>query len=243
MPRIHTRLAFLILLPVLVGAKKCGEEEVDPDDLIPTDLVPPEVTLQVISIDPAQGVTETPFAAQVYGAEFDEGAKVRVGNKVAPSVDFLSENTLGVTVPAMPAGIYDLTVTNPDGERAVLRRGVSISGEAIGASCRHLVVYFDFDSSEVASAAANILDGQADCLRSSRGDLRIEGHCDERGTTEYNIALGERRAHAVQRFLVSQGVAPSRISTVSYGEERPAVRGGDEQAWQQNRRAEIILQD
>jgi peptidoglycan-associated lipoprotein len=243
MSRFRTRSVFLVLLPVLLGAKKCKEDTVDPDDLVPTDLVPPEVTLQVISIDPAQGTTDTPFAAQVFGAEFDEGAKVRIGNKVAPSVDFQSENSLGITVPAMPSGVYDLTVTNPDGERAVLRRGVSISGAAIGASCRHLVVYFDFDSSEVAASAANVLDAQADCLRSSRGELRIEGHCDERGTTEYNIALGERRAHAVQRLLVSQGVAPSRISTVSYGEERPAVRGGDEQAWQQNRRAEIILQD
>lgn len=243
MSRFRVFVAILLVLPILLGSKSCKDEQVDPDDLVPTDLVPPEVTLQVISVDPAHGTTQTPFAAQVYGAEFDPGAQVRIGNKPSPAVDFVNQNTLSVTVPAMPEGAYDLTVTNPDGDKAVLRRAVSISGATIGASCRHLVVHFDYNSSELRGDGASTLSAQADCLRSARGNVRIEGHCDERGTTEYNIALGERRAHAVQRYLVGQGVSPGRISTVSYGEERPAVRGVDESAWQQNRRAELQLQD
>jgi len=243
MSRFRVLLAMLLVLPLLLGSKGCDPEEVDPNDLIPTDLVPPDVTLQVISIDPAHGVTDTPFAAQVYGAEFTLGAKVRIGNAVSPKVGFVNENALSVTVPAMPAGSYDLTVTNPDGDKAVLRRAVTIGGPAIGASCRHMTVYFDFDSSDLRSDSSAIIAAQADCLRSARGNVRVEGHCDERGTTGYNIALGERRAHAVHRYLVGQGVSPGRISTVSYGEERPVVSGGSEDAWDQNRRAEIRLQD
>ena len=243
MTRLRVLFALILVLPFMLGSKGCKPDDVDPDDLVPTDLVPPEVTLQVISIDPAHGTTQTPFSAQVYGAEFADGAQVRIGNKASPSVGFVNENTLSVTVPAMLEGAYDVTVTNPDGDKAVLRRGVSISGDSIGAACRNLVVYFDFDSSELRSDSASSLAAKSDCLRSSRGTLRLEGHCDERGTTEYNIALGERRAHSVQRYLVGQGVSPGRISTVSYGEEQPSVRGGDEAAWSQNRRVEIRLQD
>jgi peptidoglycan-associated lipoprotein len=243
MTRRRALIGLFLLSPIVLGGK-CGDDDSPPpDDLVPTDLVPPEVTLQVISIDPASGTTGTPFSAQVYGAEFEDGASVRIGNAVAPKVGFLNENSLRVTVPAMGEGFYDVTVTNPDGEKAVLRRGVAISGDAIGASCRHMVVYFDFDSSDLRADSAATLAGQADCFASSRGGLRVEGHCDERGTTEYNIALGERRAHAVQRYLVSQGVSPGRISTVSYGEERPATSGSTESAWERNRRVEISLQD
>ncbi|MFH1465521.1 MAG: OmpA family protein [Pseudomonadota bacterium] len=125
----------------------------------------------------------------------------------------------------------------------MLRRGVTISGELIGASCRHLVVYFDFNSYDITGAGLGVLSGQSACLRGARGNLRVEGNCDERGTTEYNLSLGDRRAQAVQRWLVGQGISPARISTVSYGEERPAARGHDEAAWSQNRRVEIFLQD
>ncbi len=243
MSRYRAPVFALLVLPVLLGSR-CGDEpDPDPDLLGPSDLTPPEVTLQVISIDPARGTPGTPFLAQIYGAEFDDGAKVRFGNKQSPRVDALNDNTLEVTVPAMELGTFDVTVTNPDGEHAVLRRGLSISGDAIGASCRSLAVYFDFDSSELQLAGINTLQAQSDCLRQSRGTLRLEGHCDARGTTEYNIALGDRRAHAVQRWLVGQGVSPGRITTVSYGEERPANSGYDEYAWSQNRRVEITLKD
>jgi len=98
-------------------------------------------------------------------------------------------------------------------------------------------VFFDFDKSTLTGKAQETLNKQAAWLsRVSGATILIEGHCDERGTREYNLALGERRATAVKDYLVSKGVAASRIKTISYGKERPAVLGSNEWAWSQNRR-------
>jgi peptidoglycan-associated lipoprotein len=98
-------------------------------------------------------------------------------------------------------------------------------------------VYFDFDSSNIRSEDLPVLDAHASRLASSGNRVRIEGHTDERGTREYNMALGERRANTVRRYLMSRGVASSQIEVVSYGEERPADPGHNETAWARNRRA------
>ena len=99
-------------------------------------------------------------------------------------------------------------------------------------------VFFDFDKSTLSSKAQETLDKQAAWLtRVSGATILVEGHCDERGTREYNLALGDRRATAVKDYLVSKGIAASRIKTISYGKERPAVLGSNEWAWSQNRRA------
>lgn len=102
--------------------------------------------------------------------------------------------------------------------------------------------YFEFDQNILQPRDRAALTAWADELRSSGDPVRIEGHADERGSREYNIGLGERRANAVRDFLVLQGVDSSSLEVVSYGEERPAVTGSNEQSWTQNRRAEIILQ-
>ena len=91
--------------------------------------------------------------------------------------------------------------------------------------------------------ATGVLSGKTSCFEVPNITVRIEGHCDERGTTDYNLALGLRRAETVKRYLVSQGVPPSRITTTSYGEEKPLVSGSNESAWSQNRRAEIIISE
>ena len=102
-------------------------------------------------------------------------------------------------------------------------------------------VYFDFDSHAIRADAQATLQKQAAWLQKYPAvRLVIEGHCDERGTREYNLALGERRAEAVATFLVSQGVRRSQIDVVSYGEERPADPGHTEAAWAKNRRAELV---
>lgn len=99
-------------------------------------------------------------------------------------------------------------------------------------------VFFGLDSSSLSGEAKSALDRQAKWLMNhDRFSITVSGHCDERGTKEYNIALGERRAESVKRYLVSQGVDASRIETISYGKERPAVIGNNERAWSQNRRA------
>ncbi len=97
-------------------------------------------------------------------------------------------------------------------------------------------VFFEFDRSDITSEAQQILERQAAWLqRYPNVTVTIEGHCDERGTREYNLALGERRASAVKNVLVAAGIPASRIATISYGKERPIALGSDEQAWAQNR--------
>jgi len=103
-------------------------------------------------------------------------------------------------------------------------------------------VYFAFDDSSLSAEAREILLAQARWLKANDDrTVIVEGHCDNRGTEEYNLALGSRRAQSVKDFLVNAGVAPSRIITISYGEERPVVRGDNEAAWSKNRRAEFRL--
>ena len=104
-------------------------------------------------------------------------------------------------------------------------------------------VFFDFDSYTLRTDGRSALDANAHLLRDNADTkIVIEGHCDERGTVEYNQALGERRAQAARDYLVQAGISDSRIRTVSYGKERPFDPGHDEAAWAKNRRAHFVLQ-
>jgi len=130
------------------------------------------------------------------------------------------------------------------GDGSVTSVGVGSDGgltpeEMAARSGLQYVFYFDFDQSTLSPETRAALDAQASVLRSANGPVRLEGHADERGTREYNLALGERRAKAIANYLVLQGVDRSRIETVSYGEERPAVLGSDETALARNRRVEL----
>ncbi|HEY6866035.1 MAG TPA: peptidoglycan-associated lipoprotein Pal [Candidatus Eisenbacteria bacterium] len=102
--------------------------------------------------------------------------------------------------------------------------------------------YFDFDSYGLHADAREALDQDAKLMRDQTGlMIRIEGHCDERGTVEYNMALGERRANAARDYLTAAGIAPDRIHIVSYGKEHPLVAGHDETAWAKNRCARVVV--
>jgi len=104
-------------------------------------------------------------------------------------------------------------------------------------------IYFAFDKSDITPESRQVLSKQADLLKQNPSvTVTIEGHCDERGTREYNLGLGERRANATKQALVALGIAANRINTISYGKERPAVLGHNEQAWAQNRRAVTVIQ-
>lgn len=106
---------------------------------------------------------------------------------------------------------------------------------------RNNIVYFDLDKYDIRSEFAQMLDAHANFLRSNPSyKVTIEGHADERGTPEYNIALGERRANAVKMYLQGKGVSADQIAIVSYGKEKPAVLGHDEAAWAKNRRAVLV---
>ncbi|MDD3371669.1 MAG: peptidoglycan-associated lipoprotein Pal [Alphaproteobacteria bacterium] len=121
-------------------------------------------------------------------------------------------------------------------------------GSAVAGSQEDMVVnvgdrvFFNLDQSDLSSEAQATLDRQATWLKKyASAKVTVEGHCDERGTREYNLALGERRATAVKNYLVAAGIPSGRINTISYGKERPAVVGSNEAAWAQNRRAVTVI--
>jgi peptidoglycan-associated lipoprotein len=125
---------------------------------------------------------------------------------------------------------------------AVAERPVTPAAPAPGAPPLE-DVFFDFDKSDLLADAKASLNRNLAWLKANAAvNITMEGHADERGTTEYNLALGERRAKAVQEYLVAAGIAAARIKTISYGEERPFVLGHDESAWRYNRRGHFAVQ-
>ncbi len=116
------------------------------------------------------------------------------------------------------------------------------SAEDFRAKAGSDTIHFDTDLYDVDSSAAAILDAQAAWLaKYPNVRITIEGHCDERGTREYNLALGDRRANAAKNYLAGKGIAATRMSTISYGKEKPVAMGSDEASWAQNRRAVTVL--
>ena len=104
-------------------------------------------------------------------------------------------------------------------------------------------IYFDFDKSDLSQDARDVLSKNANILLKDKPNVKIQiaGNCDERGSAEYNLALGERRAKSAQQYLITLGVATDRLSIISYGKEKPAVEGNDEAAWAKNRRDEFTI--
>ncbi len=108
---------------------------------------------------------------------------------------------------------------------------------------QNIVVYFEFDQSNIQGEFNNMLSAHGDFLSRNQGaSVRLEGHADETGSREYNIGLGERRAQAVRRILMLQGASAGQLTTVSYGEERPAALGSDEESYSLNRRVELVYE-
>jgi peptidoglycan-associated lipoprotein len=148
--------------------------------------------------------------------------------------------------PAAGTQVPGASTTTP-GESASTT-GRSLDGDAAGGTGAYAtgplsrrVIYFDFDKSEIKPEFADLVAVHARNLTSHPNlKMKLEGNTDERGTREYNIGLGERRAQAVRRALMLQGVAENQLTTVSFGAERPAVEGDDEAAWSQNRRVELV---
>jgi len=131
------------------------------------------------------------------------------------------------------------TMTPLGGDAGAMGAGAQGAG-ASGALARN-VIYFDFDKSDIKPEYADVISAHARNLTSHPNlKLKLEGNTDERGTREYNIGLGERRAQAVRRALMFQGGAQSQLTTVSFGAERPAVEGDDESAWAKNRRVDMV---
>lgn len=150
---------------------------------------------------------------------------------VAPPAPSAAEERQVVTEPPPQpvAGIREQVVSEAPGEAPVLAAAKGLQ-----------TVYFDYDQYTLTDAAQQALAANAAWMKANSGArVVIEGNCDERGSDEYNLALGDRRAKSAQSYLVSLGIAAGRLSTVSYGEERPIDPGHDETAWSKNRRAEF----
>jgi peptidoglycan-associated lipoprotein len=148
------------------------------------------------------------------------------------------------TVPGSGDAAESREGTGAEGEGQV-GEGSELPGVGTGASRgpegAANVIYFDFDSSEIRSEFGPVINAHARHLAAAGAtQIRLEGHTDERGSREYNIALAERRAQAVRRALMLQGAGDKQLTTVSYGEERPAVQGSDESAYDKNRRVELV---
>ncbi len=188
-----------------------------------------------------------PFSAQVFGSGFQEGVTVSIGNFAIPSIERYDSNTLEIRVPPLQAEVYDLTVKNPDGTSHTLKSALAVRNRpkpqpvdpTAGLPCNNITINFAFDSSSLSESSREILSKNLLCFTTGAGTVRIEGHADERGTTAYNLALAQRRADTVQRWMSAQGVPASRLRTVSMGEERPVDPGHTEAAWARNRRSEI----
>jgi peptidoglycan-associated lipoprotein len=150
-----------------------------------------------------------------------------IDTTVRPPEDFVKTDTVAaepkVTVEALPADIDELN-------RAVQQRGLLSDA------------FFNYAEAALSADAQAALTTSANWLKQNPGyNVLIEGHCDERGTEQYNLALGDRRANIAREYLATLGVDASRIRTVSYGEERPFDPGHDESAWSKNRRAHLVL--
>jgi peptidoglycan-associated lipoprotein len=153
-----------------------------------------------------------------------------------------------VTTPGGTSGAQPATMA-PGGGGAGTSSGPATAAPGARPSPKEFVavpdlkdVFFDFDKYDIRPPDAKVLDANASWLKSNPNHLvLIEGHCDERGTNEYNLALGERRAKSTMNYLVSQGVQASRITIISYGEERPSCTQKNEDCWAKNRRAHFLV--
>ena len=147
--------------------------------------------------------------------------------------------------PAAPAPAPEApkTTTETFPTEPVTKTPEDTSADAINKSGVLKTVYFGYDSTDLSEEARQVIVGNANWMKSHPNwKIRIEGHCDERGTVEYNLSLGERRAGAVRDYLSSLGIDASRVRIVSYGKERPADPGHGESAWGKNRRGEFFVE-
>jgi len=162
------------------------------------------------------------------------------GKKVKPNA---GQNSQAVAATSANTGAQSAGAGGDNATTRVTVGGDSKSGGLgpTGALGSQRIVYFDYDSSDIRPEFVDVVAAHGRFLSGNASvRVRLEGHTDERGSPEYNIGLGERRAQTVKRALLLQGVAESQIATVSYGEERPAVSGSDEAVYTKNRRVEIV---
>lgn len=236
--RPYKAVALLLLTPMLMAGKCRPDKDKDGtvDNDADIDLPSPKDRLVVAGMDPSVAEPGAAFDAEVFGSGFTQGARVSFEGIAAERTSYTDDGTLKVRVPALDAGTYDVTVTAPDGATATLRNGLRLLDDA-PAGCPVVTVHFELDSTGLFPEDLATLRSAAACFAKAGNRVRVEGHCDERGTTEYNLALGQRRADAVANYLSGAGLSRDRMKLISYGEEQPLATGHDEASYAQNRRA------
>jgi len=188
------------------------------------------VALLVLGVS-ATGCAKRPATTQVAAAPAPTGAAATTpGSMTAVPAPSSSETTAAPT----PSGAGSAGSSTPT-------PGARPSPKEFVAVAELKDVFFDFDKYDIRPGDAKVLDGNASWLKSNDNLVLIEGHADERGTNEYNLALGERRAKSTMNYLVSQGIQASRITIISYGEERPVCTEKTEECWAKNRRAHFLV--
>lgn len=235
-PAVWAGLAVLVVCAPGCKKKK-PPPQVDPE-VVEVQRV--ETPLQVTTVTPSEVPADTGGQkVAVYGSGFEDGVEVTFGSAMGQQIEVIDPNSIELVAPSLPAGTYDVVVRKGSKSTA-LRKGFVVKGSAVAeVDCSFSRVSFGFNSASLSSEGRSALDAMLECYQKRTGLVTITGHADERGTTDYNLALGQRRAETVERYLTSNGVSKRRVKTVSYGEEKPLQRGSSEAAWAANRRAEI----
>jgi len=192
------------------------------------------VALLILGVS-AAGCAKRPATTQVSSAPAPTGAATTTSGSMtaAPAPSSTQSATAAPAPSAGSSGAAPSTSAPAPGARPSPKEFVAVA--------ELKDVFFDFDKYDVRPSDAKVLDANASWLKSNDNLVLIEGHCDERGTNEYNLALGERRAKSTMNYLVSQGIQASRITIISYGEERPLCTEKTEDCWAKNRRAHFLV--
>ncbi len=239
---LGSRLPLPIVAALAVVLAACPKPTPPPQ---PTpDDRPAEPTIVIDSVDPSETKEGRAVTVTVRGKGFEDGVSVYLNDRSMSGVDVYDDGELTFRASEdLAAGKYDLRVEAENGDDAVKRNGFVVRAKRSSAGdCTLDVVSFEFNEAGLTDAARDSIASAARCIE-ARGlsVVRLEGHADERGSTEYNLSLGQRRAESVRNYLVGLGVSESKLRTLSYGEERPADRGHGEYAWAKNRRVEFVV--
>lgn len=234
--------ALLLSLFVVAGLGCPPKQQPPPTPSDPTP--PPQAPVAIDSLVPDSTPEGRAVTVAVEGRGFEQDMDVFVGSVPAAGVDVLSpgEFTFRATED-LPAGTHDLRIVRQDGEQAVARGAFTVvAARNDEGSCTLRTVTFAFNESALENDSRSVLAENARCIE-SRGitRVRLEGHADERGSTIYNLSLGQRRAESAKAYLLNVGVGSATVDTLSYGEERPADTRSNEAAWAKNRRVEFVI--
>jgi peptidoglycan-associated lipoprotein len=239
----HARINFIVLLLVTLALAGCPKPQPPPqvtDDR--PEVEPPAVGIRAVA--PGNTTEGTGVTVTITGHGFTEGSEVYLGSRRARGVDVFDDGELTFRADEdLRADTYDVRVVTPEGDQAVDTGGFRVKPRKTDAGdCQLETILFEFNEASLTSGARQLLSDNARCIESRGLSLvRLEGHADERGSTEYNLSLGQRRSESVRSYLLNLGVSSDSLRTVSYGEERPASSGFGESAWSRNRRVEFVV--